>query len=367
MHLLPIVFIVFVVIQSVYITLFLIAFSRLRLSFSEDPVPVSIIVCAHNEEKNLRELIPLLLRQEYPEFEIIIVEDRGNDDSFDFLYEATKHHNKLRVVQVKNKPEHINGKKYALTLGLKAAKHEWVLLTDADCRPGSKQWIKEMSNHFSKDTAIVIGFSPYQKAKGLLNSFIRYEGLLTAIQYLGMAIMGKPYMGVGRNLAYRKNLFLENKGFKSHLSITGGDDDLFVNQLGNKKNTAVAIGVSTLVYSKPKTTWEQFYFQKLRHLSVGKQYKAIDKLNLGLFNLSLIGTWLLIIPAVMYSPLFYIPLGVFLLRICLLTLLAHKASRKLGESFGAWKVFFLDFIFVIYYLVIGLQALHSNKVRWKKT
>ncbi|MEP2668165.1 MAG: glycosyltransferase [Cyclobacteriaceae bacterium] len=367
MHIIELTFLVFVGIQVVYLAIFLKAFNKVTVDRDKLSVPVSVIVCAHDEEQNLRELIPLLLAQDYGEFEIIVVEDRSNDGSFDFLYKVASENDRLRMIPVKSKPEHVNGKKFALTLGIKAAKFEWVLLTDADCLPGSNQWINEMSSQFLNSTDIVLGYSPYIKSPGFLNSFIRYEGLTTAIQYTAMAILGKPYMGVGRNLAYRKNVFLDNKGFRSHLSVTGGDDDLFINEVSRKDNTKVCAGAGAVVYTKPKTTWSDFYFQKLRHLSVGKHYKTIDKLRLGIFNFTLIGFWVLIVPALLYSSVIYVPIAAILLRLVLLVLLAYTASRKLGDAFESWKAPFLDFIFSIYYLVIGLVALLTNKVRWKKT
>jgi len=360
-------FLVFIVIQVIYLLLFLVAFSRRKSNGNAEPRPVSVIVCAHDEEQNLRELIPLLLQQDHPDFEIICVEDRSNDESFDYLYAIAKQDSRLRMVPVKSKPEHINGKKFALTLGIKAARHEWVLLTDADCRPNGNQWIREMSSQFNDDVQIVLGYSPYQQLGGFLNSFIRFEGLITAVQYVGMALLGRPYMGVGRNLAYRKSLFLDNKGFSGHLGVTGGDDDLFVNQRGTGKNTSLRIGSASITYSKPKTQWDDFYVQKVRHLSVGRHYKSSDKLILGMFIFSWIGSWLLLIPAVVFSRFHYLIIGAFVLRTILLTILAHISSRRMGDLFNAWKVPFLDFIFTIYYLVVGLVSLHTNNIRWKKT
>lgn len=369
MHFFELFFLVFSGIQVVYLVIYLKAFNKMKIDRNElpVPVPVSVIICAHDEEQNLRELIPELLQQDYADFEVIVVEDRSNDGSFDYLHEMASQNHQLRVIPIKHRPDHINGKKFALTLGIKAAKHEWVLLTDADCRPRSNKWIGEMSSQFSNGTDIVLGYSPYLKSPGFLNSFIRYEGLTTATQYAAMAMLGKPYMGVGRNLAYRKNIFLDNKGFNSHLSVTGGDDDLFINEVCNGSNTKLFAGEDSIVYSKPKTTWSEYYFQKVRHLSVGKHYKTADKIRLGIFNITLIGFWLLLIPALLNSSLIYIPIAVILLRLTLLVVLVYTASRKLGDAFEAWKAPFLDFIFSIYYLVIGLVALLTNKVRWKKT
>jgi cellulose synthase/poly-beta-1,6-N-acetylglucosamine synthase-like glycosyltransferase len=352
-------------IQIIYIILFLYAFLKKEKRMQGNHPPVSVIVCAHDEEENLKILIPQLLAMDYSEFEVIIIEDRSNDDTFDYLLEATKANSRLKMVRVQQTPEHINGKKFGLTLGIKAAHYDWVLFTDADCRPGPN-WIREMSSHFTDKTEIVLGFSPYVKLPGFLNSFIRFETYLTAIQYIGFALIGRPYMGVGRNLAYRKSLFINNKGFNTHLSVMGGDDDLFVNEHATGKNTDVSIGREVLVYSQPETTFVNYYYQKLRHLSVGKKYKFADRAVLGLFSISWILTWLVVLPYAPFSPWIYLIGAVFLLRWVLLISLFHFAPKRLGDGFETWKTPFLDFIYAFYYLVAGLMALVSKKVRWKK-
>jgi glycosyltransferase involved in cell wall biosynthesis len=354
------------VIQLVYIALLLVAFAGKGNAPSQEPHPVSIIVCAHDEEENIKELVPLLLQQDHPQFEVIVVEDRCNDDTFDYLLQATKVHELLKMVRVAHKPEHINGKKFALTLGIKAAKYDWVLLTDADCRPTSRQWTKRMTENYQNDTTMVLGFSPYLKSPGLLNAFIRFESFLTGIQFIGLALLGRPYMGVGRNLAYHKSLFLDNKGFNKHLSVVGGDDDLFVNQHATKKNTTVQMGEESLTFSKPKTTWADFYHQKLRHLSVGGSYKFLDKMILGLFALTWLFTWFLVVPVSFFSPFVFWLLGGFLLRWLLLSVLFHKASIKMGSSFETWKVPYLDFIYAFYYLVAGVAAKTAKSIQWKR-
>jgi glycosyltransferase involved in cell wall biosynthesis len=353
-------------IQITYLFLFLIAFSKKKsaLQATTDP-PVSIVVCAHDEEENLRELIPQLLNQQYSDFEVIIVEDRSNDNTFDYLLDATKQHGKLKMVRVTQTPEHINGKKFGLTLGIKASKNDWILFTDADCRPNGPNWIKEMSAGFTTENQIVLGVSVYEKEKGLLNNFIRFETFLTAIQYMGWALLGNPYMGVGRNLAYRKSLFINNKGFHPYLKITGGDDDLFVNAHAKRKNTAVIIGRESLVSSKPKRTWNDFYYQKIRHLSVGKNYKFSDRIILGIFSVTWILNWIFVLPFTPFSAWKYLLAACIGVRWILLILLFNHAPRKMGDSFDGWKTPFLDFIYAFYYIVVGPVAFFSKKVRWK--
>ncbi|HRI78655.1 MAG TPA: glycosyltransferase [Cyclobacteriaceae bacterium] len=353
-------------IQIVYLFILLLAFIRKREIQSAGTPAVSIVVCAHDEEQNLRELIPLLLQQEYPEMEIIVVEDRCNDGTYDFLLEATQLDQRLKMVRVRHLPEHINGKKYALTLGIKAAAYDWILLTDADCRPEGNQWVKTMTSQFSDTHDIVIGYSPFVRTNGYLNSFIRFESLLTGIQFIGWALLSRPYMGVGRNLAYRKKLFIDNKGFNNFLSLTGGDDDLFVNQHASKTNTAVSIAKGSLMWSLPKQTWREFLVQKLRHLSAGKKYHFSDKLLLGLFSTTWIMSWIIVVPVMIILPPMqsFVWIG-FIVRELLLVGLVYRASKTLGDPFEGWKTPFLDFNYAIYYLGTGLVALISKRVRWK--
>jgi cellulose synthase/poly-beta-1,6-N-acetylglucosamine synthase-like glycosyltransferase len=370
LQVLSIAFFAVIGVQVIYLLTFITAFSKLKKrqklsASSPSPVPVSIVVCAHDEEENLKELIPLLLQQKYDEFEVIIVDDRSNDSTFDLLLEETKKDHRLRMVHVNRTPPHVNSKKYSITLGIKAAKYEWILLTDADCRPQGDQWIRSMSQQFSTETQFVIGYSPYQEQPGFLNSFIRFETLLTAIQYVAFAVLKNPYMGVGRNLAYRRSLFLEKKGFNHFLPVTGGDDDLFVNEHARGKNTQVVVGAEALMYSRPHQSWGGFFRQKKRHLSVGKLYRFKHKLLLGIFVISWLLTWFMGIPLMILSPFKYYLMGAFAVRIILLAVTIHIAVKQFGHQFKTWLVPFLDFIFSFYYLTTGLVTLVSKKVRWK--
>jgi cellulose synthase/poly-beta-1,6-N-acetylglucosamine synthase-like glycosyltransferase len=377
LQILLIVFLVAVGIQLIYLFVFLIAFSRKRTSEEGAQVPVSVVVCAHDEAENLRELIPLLLSQDYPEFEVIIVNDRSNDSTFDFLLQETKAEPRLRMVNVKDTPERVNGKKYGITLGIKAAAHDWILLTDADCRPAGPQWIRSMSTQFTPSSKFVLGFSPYVRKPGFLNLFIRFETLITAIQYFAFGWMKNPYMGVGRNLAYRKSLFLEQKGFNNFLHVTGGDDDLFVNIHARGSNTRLQIAPESQVISFPKTTWRSFYDQKVRHLSVGKRYRFSHRFLLGMFSGTWIVTWMAWIALIIwygasfsaavtpYALETYLILAPFLLRLILLILVVRSMLRKASLGFSLWALPLLDFIYSIYYLSTGLVALTTKKIRWR--
>lgn len=377
MQIVLIFFLIAVAIQLVYLFVFLIAFNRKHPEGAEAQVPVSVVVCAHDEAENLRELIPQLLSQDYPDYEVIIVNDRSNDSTFDYLLHETKNNARLRMVNVKDTPQRVNGKKYGITLGIKAALHEWILLTDADCRPSGKQWIRSMSRNFTNDSQFVLGFSPYVHKRGFLNLFIRFDTILTAIQYFAFGWMNDPYMGVGRNLAYRKSLFLDQKGFNNFLHVTGGDDDLFVNLHASGTNTRLQIAPESHVYSFPKTNWQSFYEQKVRHLAVGKRYRFRHRFLLGLFNASWILTiflwmglaaWLAInalTTSTLNTPELYLVVAPFLVRWILLFWVFRSLLKKASLWFSLWTLPVLDFIYAIYYLSTGLVALTTKKIRWR--
>jgi glycosyltransferase involved in cell wall biosynthesis len=365
LSILIVVFFVAVGVQLLYLVVFLIAFLSKRPEKNNPTVPVSIVVCAHDEEQNLRELIPDLLMQDYPEFEVIIVNDRSNDGTYDFLLEETKRNHKLHMVHVDRVPEHVNGKKFGITLGIRAASFEWILLTDADCRPAGKDWIASMAREFDDKTNFVLGFSSYEKLPGFLNLFIRFETLLTAIQYFAFALLRNPYMGVGRNLAYRKSLFLERKGFNQFLSVTGGDDDIFVNQNATGEKTRVQFSPESQTYSFPKKTLSSFYHQKVRHLAVGKRYKTMHRILLGLFTFTWIITWITGVALLTGDYTNWPVWSAFIFRIILLVIIVRTMVKQAGLTFELWAVPVLDFLYTIYYLSTGLTALLTKKIRWR--
>lgn len=366
LYLLSILFFLAAGVQIFFFLLFLIEFSKKEKSHQTAGIQesVSIIVCAHDEEQNLRELIPILLSQEYSNYEVIVVEDRSNDHSYELLLEEVKKDSRLRVVKIDRTPERMNAKKYALTLGIKAARNDLILLTDADCRPATTQWITAMVSCFDTGIDIVLGYSGYYKSAGFLNAFIRFETLLTGMQYIGLALRGVPYMGVGRNLAYRKSLFLNNKGFNTIIEVTGGDDDLFVNRHARMNNTRVCTGQDALVFSIPKKSWRSFFHQKVRHLSVGRHYKPAHRTMIGTFHLSYVVNWLTGVLLLIMEPGFYWILVVLLLRSAVVMRTTWLAAKKLGEEIEGWPLFFLDFVYVIYYISTGLWALLTKKVKW---
>ncbi len=327
--------------------------------------PVSVIVCAHNEMENLEKLIPAILQQNYHLFELIVVNDRSFDGTYEFLEELRKKEPKLKVVTAEENRSNLDHKKYALTLGIKAAVYDYLIFTDADCLPTNKNWILNLQSKFKPNTDFVIGISQYEKRETILNAIIRAETFYTAIQYISFAIRKNPYMGIGRNLAYKKSLFLENKGFHPNMFIVGGDDDLFVNRLANKSNTNVSISFDSQTVSVPKTSYKTWITQKKRHLSVSRYYSSISIFNLALLNFSHLSLYFSVI-LVAFSELYYnFGLLIFLVRFLVLILTYNIAIKKFRYNITLWELLIFDLIYPIYYLFVGLQSFRNKNIRWK--
>jgi cellulose synthase/poly-beta-1,6-N-acetylglucosamine synthase-like glycosyltransferase len=304
--------------------------------------------------------------------EVIVVDDRSWDDSYEYLYYLQAEHPQLRVVRVEQTPEHITHKKFAITMGVKAARYDIVLLTDADCRPVSKQWVRYMVAPFIRKAKrqFVLGASLYEQRSGFLNALIRYETLYTLWQYATAALLGMPYMGVGRNLAYRRSFFLKNKGFGPHQRLVSGDDDLLVNRLATAKNTALCLHANAITISKPKQRWRDWWRQKRRHLSVGKYYKLQDRALLALIFLSHVSFYVALVWVMMhmrgvasFGILQLIALEVVLLLV-LHPLCIFLLAKKLRSPLPILLLPFLDLSYLLYISVIGLWALLTKVEKW---
>jgi poly-beta-1,6-N-acetyl-D-glucosamine synthase len=310
---------------------------------------VSVIISSKNEDENLQSFLPLILDQDYPNYEVIVVNDQSVDDTKYILEAFEKEYKRLQVVTITEHINEHNGKKLPLTLGIKRAKNEILLLTDADCKPISTQWIKTMVRNFNSDTDIVIGYSPYKKLNSLLNLFIQFDTFYTALQYFSFTLKKKPYMAVGRNLAYRRSFFFDHKGFSKHLTIPFGDDDLFVNDNATKENIAVELNPDSFVETMPEKNFADWLHQKRRHLISGHDYKSDDKKMLFWVWFSQVFFYLAIIPAAIFSK-FYIAVLVFVfLKLTVMYLIYWKALSRLNRKYLVFYILFLD---PVYHLIL---------------
>jgi biofilm PGA synthesis N-glycosyltransferase PgaC len=360
--------IVFCFLIQLYFSLFIHArLRKITVHATQNPLthPTSVIICARNEADNLREYLPAVLEQEYPDFEVIVVNDRSWDKTQEVLEAFQLQYPQLRIVNVREGGKFIAGKKFAVTMGIKAASHEWLVFTDADCKPESIHWLAGMQRPADPDTEILLGYSPYLKQPGLLNRLIRFETFFTAVNYLAFALKGMPYMGVGRNLAYKKSLFFKNKGFAAHMHIPSGDDDLFVNANANKTNTAVQLEPDTFMWSAPKTTWGSYLKQKKRHFGAGKMYKGKHKFILSSQIILQFLYYVLTIFAICLEETRYVAIGLFVLSLIIRSLIYPRILKRLSYADLSWYFPALDILLFIFLVFNGILSIFVKKVQWK--
>lgn len=333
--------------------------------FQSQTHPVSVIICARDEAHNLEQNLPPILTQQYPTtHEVMVVNDNSFDDTKFFLEELERMFRHLKPVNLTQEAKHIPGKKYPLSIGIKSSKFEVMLLTDADCRPASEWWIQKMQDAYTDDIEVVLGYGAHEKKPGLFNKLIRFETFHTALQYFSYALAGTPYMGVGRNLSYRKNLFFKAKGFSSINHIPGGDDDMFINKVATKENTAIVIDPDAFTYSEPAADFAQWWKQKNRHYSTAKYYKTSHQLLLGLYAMV---NWLFY-PLLIVSAIFFnwqFALGALAFRWLMQGIVWGKAMQRLKENDLIPLFWLLDIWQFFYYIIFSLSVFVKPKSSWK--
>lgn len=369
---------VLLMVYQLYYYLRYINFSnRKYIESNQSTLPkVSVVVCAHNERENLENYLHTLLSQDYPEYEVIVVDDESEDNSLIVLEQYARQYPNFYHTFVPQGARVISSKKLALTIGIKAAHYDYILLTDADCRPESRNWIREMMKGYDHEsTEMVIGFSPYFERETLLSGLISYDTLFNGLQYMGMARAGHPYMGVGRNLSYRRSTFFNNQGFQGLLDVRAGDDDLFVNKVTTnyrkrnhrKSNVNVVCNPDALTWSAPKTTWKQWMQQKQRHLSVSNKYTSLNKFRLTIepFTRGMIYILLLVALSLGSHMLMATAIMLWFIRLLVMLFVINRAAYKLQLGRFSLEIILYDILLPIVTLyLLTVNTFRKQKIYW---
>lgn len=362
-----IVFLVAAAIQLLYYAVFFVRVGFIRSSgfIPEGLPPVSVVICAHNEAENLKHFLKVVLIQQYPQFEVILVNDASTDTTIDVMVDYYTRNTNVRILNITaEEKKGYAGKKYALKKGIELARFETVVLTDADCRPATTHWLSHMVGSYMNETGIVLGYSPFEKANTFLNKFIRYENVMTALQYLGFAKAGLPYMGVGRNLSYKKELFSSTTVLEENKELPTGDDDLFVNAVAKGSNTEVCLNKDAFTYSQAPKTFKEWLEKKRRHLRAGFKYKIHHQVLLFLLPFSglvFYGSALVLI-ASMFS--FKIVAGVFAFSVLLKMLCIFNAYKKMQATDLFLLLPVLEVLYTTYLLFVFFLLLLKPKNNW---
>jgi glycosyltransferase involved in cell wall biosynthesis len=361
------IFIVIIALQLFYYLYFF-----LRLAIYKKPRkttnmehPISVVICARDEAANLANNLPGVLVQEYSTtHEVVLVNDNSEDETKYLLEEFKKSFKNLNPVLLSQEAKMINGKKFPLSIGIKSAKNETLLLTDADCVPASEHWMRLMQDGYDEGIEIVLGYGAYKKKPGLINKLIRFETFQTALQYFSYALAGMPYMGVGRNLSYKKEVFIRNKGFSSINQMPSGDDDLFINQVANKYNTAIVIDKDAHTLSEPKTTLHDWMNQKYRHYTTSKYYKLSHATLLAFYAISQFLVYPILITAIVFTKEYTLLATLWCIRMLVQGTILRSTMKKLNElDLRPWFILF-DFWSIFYYLFTLPSVWKAPQKNW---
>jgi glycosyltransferase involved in cell wall biosynthesis len=363
-------FCIFIAVIFIQFFYYIVIFRKFTFSksnyFISDKIPVSVIVCAKNESDNVQQFIPILMQQDYKNFEIVLIDDASSDETLEIFESYEKQYKNIKIVRVNNNEAFWGNKKFALTMGIKAATHNQLLFIDADCYPNSINWISQMTAQLKNEKEIVLGYGAYEKIKGsFLNKIIRFETLITAIQYFSWANLGKPYMGVGRNLAYKRETFFNVNGFINHIKIPFGDDDLFVNQAANELNIAVCYTPESFTFSKPKTSYKEWFYQKRRHIAASKHYKMFDKMQLSIFFISQFLFIALSILLLSSEFQWITILGLIVFRYVTAWILISVSARRLLEKDLIIWYPILEIVLLFIQIRLFITNLISKPTHWK--
>ena len=358
-------FALFVLTLVVQLCLHWIRFSRLAFTKRKpmtktdgDLEPVSVVVWARDAYGQLTELLPALLRQDYPDFEVVVVNDCSDDETGTYLEDLARHEARLKPVQLRQHLNFFSGKKYPLSLGIKSASHDLMVLTDADCRPTSNTWLRSVVGCYGPSTEVVVGYAPTADTGGLLNRLVRFNAVQRALMYLSAALAGRPYMGVGKDLSYRQRLFFSQRGFTSHYGMEAGDDDLFVSRAATRRNVGVHLDPdNTVVCASPSSFGAWMRQQTIRYTTIGmhrrgpRAFAALHYWSQFLFYVSFVALFFMA-PAFTLGvdlpyPAYYFPtLAVlFLFRYVTQLFIYRGASRRLGERGLLPGLVVWDFLF----------------------
>lgn len=344
--------------QLFYVFYFYTRFSFKKSNSSEKQQaypPISVIIAARNESDNLYEHLPAILSQDYPNYEVVVINNQSIDDSNWILTAFAQQFKQLKVVEISRSPHLKPGKKLPITLGIKAATYDYFVLTDADCQPLSNQWLKNMMHGITTDRQFVIGYSPFTKTKGFLNKLVRFDNAWMGVNSFAYALAGQPYKASGRNIAYSKQLFQKVNGFKSHYAISPGDDDLLLQDALRYTKAGSMSEPSSFVRSAAPSTWTNWIRQKAKYHISSARYPVMKKVLLGIYPLSLILMWISFVALCMNVN--YLPLGagIFMGIIAIKWWLQGICLNKLGEKklmlfFPLWDLFYSMLMPIVYYI-----------------
>ncbi|PQJ74024.1 glycosyltransferase [Polaribacter gangjinensis] len=358
------VFIAFTAIQIAYYLVFTSVFFSKKGTKKQATFPVSVIIFAKNNAENLTNFLPSILSQNYPTFEVVLIDNNSSDNTEEVINSFALTNSNIKLVSVENNEAFWGSKKYALTLGIKAAKYEYLLFIEPNCKPISEFWISEMSQEFSIEKSIVLGYSTIKNEKNISNFLIRFYHFISALQYLNFAKLGIPFMADGKNLAYTKSEFYRAKGYINHMKQELGEDDLFIQDAANETNTAFCIQKNSFTESVFLQTFSNWFLNQRKKVFLKKRYQPKHRFLIGLFSVSKFLFYVLGIILCFFYP-YEIMLSFFGTYFLIQFIVIGIASKRMEEKNLIFFLPFLDISFLLIQISIFIANLTSKPTHWK--
>ncbi len=356
----------FIIQLAYYLLIYLRILFRNNLSVkNNDLLPVSVIISARNEAENLKKYLPLVLNQDYPDFEIVVINDNSSDNTKEILSEFKSEYKNLTILDAEKNLNGKGNKKRALTQAISKAKYDLLIFTDADCYPVSDIWLKKMVSAYSENTEILIGYGAYEKQNGFLNRIIRFETLFNALQFLSFADLGFPFMAVGRNISYKKSVFFKINGYESHKNILSGDDDLFINEAADATNTKIITDFESKTVSVPKQKFKEYLKQKRRHFSSSSEYRLRNKIIIGTEIISRFIFYLFLFILIIYGAEYETAFIFFFIRMIVSVSVIKLFAVKIKEPNILFFIPIFDILIPVLNLIIFSGAVFDKKIIWK--
>lgn len=357
------VFIAIVLIQLFY---YLGVFSS--FSFSKETennpkrIPVSVIVYARNQAEEIKQLLPNLVNQNYHDYELVLVDNASTDETLDVYKEYAQMFSNIRLVRVENIETFWNNKKYAQTLGIKAAKHEYLLFIDAEKNIDNEFWIMSMASNFTLNKTIVIGSSMYIKTKGFLSKISRYDLVFSQLHSFSWTNFGSPFSYFSRNLAYKKEEFYKVNGFITHMNNPLGEREFFINEASKSKNTTFSYSKNSVIYLQPLAKFSEWFKQKKDDDILLSELKFGAKFKIRLFNTSQFLFFIIAIALLILQIEWLITTIIIILRYLICWIIIGKTTKKFNQKDLIWMFPFLELFKTLTQTNIFVQNIFRKKI-----
>ena len=237
--------------------------------------PLSLILTIRNEEENLKNNLPKILSLENIDFEMVVVDDFSQDNSYLILGLLKDRYKRLTISALNQETKFST--KLALNIAIKATNNKWILTVPVSLAEVAAEWLDYISQATNNEKNVVIGYSTVARSKGFYNRLTRIENYFSYLKSTGYILNGIPFVYSVENVAFQKEKYFEIGGFGQKVTEHYANLELVINSFIRKKTTAVLFNKESSI-RKTEVVKRADYFDLLKksiriesHLSSSKR------------------------------------------------------------------------------------------------